>query len=129
MDGRDIGTVVLPDADVKVYLTADAKVRARRRYLENLAAKKSGRDLSPEDLDLAAIEKDVRERDDRDMNRKESPLRQAEDAVLVDSSDMTIDQVVEAILNLAAQKRPPAGNHCQDCGLLLRRGKGSGSRL
>ena len=105
MDGRDIGTVVLPDADVKVYLTADAKVRARRRYLENLAAKKSGRDLSPEDLDLAAIEKDVRERDDRDMNRKESPLRQAEDAVLVDSSDMTIDQVVEAILNLAAQKK------------------------
>ncbi|MGN1024741.1 MAG: (d)CMP kinase, partial [Lachnospiraceae bacterium] len=105
MDGRDIGTVVLPDADVKVYLTADSRVRARRRYLENLEAKKKGRELSPEDLDLDAIEKDVKERDARDMNRAESPLRQAEDAVLVDSSDMTIDQVVETILNLAAQKK------------------------
>lgn len=105
MDGRDIGTVVLPDADVKVYLTADSRVRARRRYLENLEAKKKGRDLSLEDLDLDAIEKDVKERDERDMNRAESPLRQAEDAVLVDSSDMTIDQVVETILNLAAQKK------------------------
>ena len=105
MDGRDIGTVVLPDADVKVYLTASSAVRARRRYLENLEAKKKGKELSPEDLDLPTIQKDVEERDYRDMHRRESPLRQADDAVLVDSSDMTIDQVVETILNLAAQKK------------------------
>lgn len=105
MDGRDIGTVVLPNADVKVYLTASAGVRARRRYLENLEAKKSGRELSPDDLDPAKIEEDITKRDHDDMTRKISPLRQAPDATLVDSSDLTIDQVVEAILNLVAVKK------------------------
>lgn len=105
MDGRDIGTVVLPDAQIKVYLTASAAVRARRRYLENLGKQKAGADVAPEDLDLQVIQKDIEERDYRDMHRAASPLRQAEDAVLIDSSDMTIDQVVEAILNLVASKK------------------------
>lgn len=92
MDGRDIGTCVLPDANVKVYLTASSKVRAKRRYDELMA--------KGESCDIDAIEKDIIERDERDMTREMSPLRQAEDAVLVDSSDMDIEQVVEAILNL-----------------------------
>lgn len=92
MDGRDIGTCVLPDADVKVYLTASSKVRAKRRY-DELTAK-------GEACDIDAIEKDIIERDERDMTREMSPLKQAEDATLVDSSDMDIEQVVEAILGL-----------------------------
>ena len=102
MDGRDIGTVVLPDAQVKVYLTASAEVRARRRYKENLTAAKAGAQKSADDLNPEKIRQDIEERDRRDMTREISPLRQAEDAVLVDSSDMTIDQVAETILNLAA---------------------------
>ncbi|MCR5654644.1 MAG: (d)CMP kinase, partial [Lachnospiraceae bacterium] len=89
MDGRDIGTVVLPGADVKVYLTASSAVRAKRRF-DELTAK-------GETCDLAKIEADIIERDERDMNREISPLRQAEDATLVDSSYMTIDEVVDAI--------------------------------
>lgn len=92
MDGRDIGTCVLPGADVKVYLTASAEVRAKRRY-EELQAK-------GESCDLQKIAADIVERDRRDMNREISPLKQAEDAVLLDSSDKGIDQVVEAILDL-----------------------------
>lgn len=93
MDGRDIGTCVLPQADVKVYLTASAACRAKRRY-DELQAK-------GESCDLAAIEADIRERDERDMTRAISPLRQAEDAVLVDSSDMTVEEVIEKIASLA----------------------------
>lgn len=92
MDGRDIGTFVLPDADVKVYLTASSRTRAKRRYDELTA-----RGVP---CDLEQIEQDIIERDSRDMNREISPLRQAEDAVLVDSSDMTIRQVADAILAL-----------------------------
>ncbi len=92
MDGRDIGTCVLPHADLKIYLTASVKVRAGRRYAE-LKAK-------GEDCDLAVIEKDIEERDYRDMHRDISPLCQAEDAVLIDSSDMTIEEVVKKILEL-----------------------------
>lgn len=92
MDGRDIGTVVLPNADVKVYLTASAATRAKRRYLE---LQEKG-----EKPDLAQIEQDIAERDYRDMHREHSPLRQAEDAVFLDSSDMTIDEVVERIASL-----------------------------
>ena len=92
MDGRDIGTVVLPNASVKIYLTASSKVRAERRYLE-LKAK-------GEEADINKIEADIIERDNRDMNRDISPLRQAEDAVLIDSSDMTIDEVVKAMIEL-----------------------------
>ena len=92
MDGRDIGTVVLPNAEVKVYLTASSLVRAKRRALE-LEAK-------GEAVDLAKIEADIIDRDNRDMTREISPLKQAEDATLIDSSYMNIDEVVEAILNL-----------------------------
>lgn len=92
MDGRDIGTVVLPNADVKVYLTASVEVRAQRRYKELIEKGLSA--------DLEQIKKDIEERDYRDMNRDIAPLRQAEDAVLVDSSYMTIDESVQAILDL-----------------------------
>lgn len=97
MDGRDIGTCVLPRADVKVYLTAGSAVRARRRY-DELTAK-------GEPCDLKQIEEDIIERDHRDMTRELSPLRQAEDAVLIDSSEMTIDEVVDAIIALYEKKR------------------------
>ena len=92
MDGRDIGTCVLPDADVKVYLTASVETRAKRRY-DELTAK-------GEACDLDVIARDIKERDERDMNRETAPLRQAEDAVLVDSSDMTIEEVVKEIAGL-----------------------------
>ncbi len=87
MDGRDIGTVVLPHANVKIYLTASSAVRAKRRYDELTAKGQS--------CCLDAIEKDIIERDYRDMHRETSPLRQAEDAVLLDSSELDIDGVVE----------------------------------
>ena len=93
MDGRDIGTCVLPDAQVKVYLTASAHTRAERRYKELLEKGDTSKSLE-------MIEADIEERDYRDMHREISPLCQAEDAVLVDSSDMTIEEVVDAILNL-----------------------------
>ena len=93
MDGRDIGTVVLPEAECKVYLTASAEVRAGRRYKE-LTEKGI-------DCDLAEIEKDIIARDEQDMKREIAPLTQAEDAVLVDSSNLTIDEVVEKICELA----------------------------
>ncbi len=92
MDGRDIGTVVLPGADLKIYLTASSKVRAQRRYNE-LVAKGT-------ECDIEAIEKDIIERDYRDMHRDIAPLKQADDAILVDSSDLSIDQVAERILDL-----------------------------
>ena len=92
MDGRDIGTVVLPNAEVKVYLTASSLVRAQRRALE-LEAK-------GESADLSKIEADIIERDNRDMTRAISPLKQAEDAVLLDSSDMTIDEVVDEMIRI-----------------------------
>ena len=96
MDGRDIGTVVLPDADLKVYLTASSKVRAERRFKELI-----GKGIK---CDFDLIEKDIIDRDYRDMHRENSPLKQAEDAVLVDSSDMTIEQVAEKILELYRAK-------------------------
>lgn len=92
MDGRDIGTTILPNADVKIYLTASSECRAKRRYLE---LQEKGIVCDP-----AEIQRDIEERDQRDMNREISPLRQAEDAVYVDSSDMTIDEVVKAILQV-----------------------------
>lgn len=92
MDGRDIGTCVLPNAQVKVYLTADSRVRAKRRYME----------LTQKGIpcDLDTIEKDIIERDRQDMTRKISPLVQAEDAILIDSSDQTIDEVADAVIAL-----------------------------
>ena len=96
MDGRDIGTTILPDADVKIYLTASSLTRARRRYLEY---QEKG-----EACDLAEIQKTIEERDQRDMTREISPLCQAEDAVLVDSSELTIDETVEKILSVYHSK-------------------------
>ena len=96
MDGRDIGTVVLPNAQVKIFLTASVAVRANRRYLELL--QKIGT------ANLEEIEAQIRERDHRDMNRPIAPLKQAEDAVLVDTSDMTIEEVVEKILAIIDEK-------------------------
>ena len=89
MDGRDIGTNILPDADVKIYLTASVETRAKRRY-EELSAK-------GEHITLEKIMTDIKERDHRDMTREVAPLKQAEDAILVDSSNMTIDEVVRTI--------------------------------
>ena len=97
MDGRDIGTCVLPNAQVKVYLTASSLVRAKRRY-DELTAK-------GEVCDLARIQADIEERDYRDMHREHSPLCQAEDAVLVDSSDMSIDEVIDTILGLCEKRQ------------------------
>ena len=92
MDGRDIGTNILPDADVKVYLTASSRTRANRRYLElhekNVAC------------NLDEIEREIIARDERDMNREIAPLKQAEDAILIDSSDLSIEEVTEKILEL-----------------------------
>ncbi len=102
MDGRDIGTCVLPEADLKIYLTASSLVRARRRY-EELKAK-------GEECSLDDIEKDIIERDYRDMNRENSPLKQAEDAVLLDSSAMTIPQVVDRILALFQERQVEGGS-------------------
>lgn len=92
MDGRDIGTCVLPDADVKVYLTASVETRAKRRFDE----------LSEKGIscDFDEIAKDIAERDQRDMTRETAPLKQAEDAHLVDSSDMSIEEVVSAVISL-----------------------------
>lgn len=90
MDGRDIGTCVLPDADVKIFLTASVEKRAKRRY-DELVEK-------GEQCDLKTIEEDIRKRDEQDSTRELAPIRQAEDAHLVDSSDMTIQEVVDAII-------------------------------
>lgn len=96
MDGRDIGTNVLPDAQVKIYLTASSAERARRRYTELVE--------KGEQADLAQIEQDIIERDTRDMNREIAPLKQAEDAVYIDSSDMQIDEVTETIKKLVLKE-------------------------
>lgn len=96
MDGRDIGTVVLPDADLKIFLTARDEVRAERRYKE---LKEKGQDVTYE-----GILKDLRDRDYRDTHRENSPLKQADDAILVDTSDMTKEEVVDYIYALFMKK-------------------------
>lgn len=96
MDGRDIGTCVLPAANVKIYLTASVGCRAKRRF-DELTAK-------GETCDLAVIEADIAKRDHQDMTREHSPLRQAEDAVLLDSSELTIQEVVAQILAFVETK-------------------------
>lgn len=97
MDGRDIGTAVLPDAQMKIYLTAGTAVRAKRRYDE---LKARGIDKS-----LESIEKDIRDRDYRDMHRDISPLCQAEDAILVDTSDMDIETVLNTVRRIYEEKK------------------------
>ena len=96
MDGRDIGTVVLPKADLKIYLTASVETRAKRRFLE----------LTEKGIPckIEEIEKDIEERDYRDMHREHSPLRQAEDAVYLDSSEMDVEEVAAAILDALKNK-------------------------
>ncbi|MDD7758945.1 MAG: (d)CMP kinase [Aerococcus suis] len=91
MDGRDIGTVVLPDADLKIYLTATPQARARRRYAEN-----NEKGYSTESL--ATLEKDIKARDNYDMQREQSPLKQASDAIVIDSSDMDLNAVENRII-------------------------------
>jgi len=96
MDGRDIGTVVMPDADVKIFLTASSEVRAKRRVKE---LEEKG-----EHPDFDTVKKEIEERDHRDMTREISPLKQAADAILVDTSDMTIEEVVEKICSICGEK-------------------------
>ncbi len=93
MDGRDIGTQVLPNADIKIYLTASVSVRAMRRYRQLL-------DAGHKSENLSVIERDIEERDYRDTHRSISPLRRANDAVYLDSSDMSIEEVVDTIIQL-----------------------------
>ena len=97
MDGRDIGTCVLPNADVKIYLTASGHTRAVRRFKEYLE--------KGMEADLAQIEADIEKRDHQDMNREISPLKKAEDAVLLDSSDMTIEEVLDAMTAVCGKKK------------------------
>lgn len=101
MDGRDIATCVLPEAQVKIYLTASVETRAQRRYME---LQKKGVDCH-----LENIKKDIADRDERDMNRKIAPLRQAEDAVFLDSSDMTIEEVVQEVIRLCRRAAEEKG--------------------
>lgn len=96
MDGRDIGTNVLPDAEVKVFLTADPMVRAKRRYDQLIQAGK--------EADLDAIFEDIKERDYQDIHRQLNPLQQADDAVLLDTSDMSIEKVMNTIVEMAGEK-------------------------
>ena len=96
MDGRDIGTCILPNADVKIFLTASVECRATRRYKEMLER--------GVEADYDEIAKDIAKRDEQDMNRAVAPLKQAEDAVLVDTSDMNIDEVVAAIRKIYQEK-------------------------
>lgn len=96
MDGRDIGTIVLPNADLKIYLTAGSRERATRRYKEL-----SGKGIP---CSVDEIEKDIIDRDYQDMNREVSPLKKAQDAILIDSSNMTIDDVTNNILELFTKK-------------------------
>lgn len=96
MDGRDIGTNILPDAQLKIYLTASVETRARRRFLQ---LQEKG-----EACDLAKIERDIEERDCRDVNRDIAPLKRAEDAVLIDSSAMSIEEVTARICELYRER-------------------------
>lgn len=107
MDGRDIGTCVLPDAQLKIYLTAEVSARARRRYNELI---KKG-----VEADYAQIEADIRERDYRDMHRDIAPLRQAEDAIFVDSSELSVEEVLAVLGKLyeKAEKKGAAGTKNQ----------------
>ena len=98
MDGRDIGTVVLPQATLKVFLTARARVRAERRYKQLVKLDKL------EGATLESIEKDIEERDYRDSHREIAPLKPADDAVTIDTSDLTIAEVEAAILDELAKR-------------------------
>lgn len=96
LDGRDIGTVVLKDAELKIYQIASIECRAMRRHKENIE-----RGL---DSDLEAIKAEIAQRDEQDMNRAISPLKKADDAVEIDTSDMSLDEVVAHVMDLVAQR-------------------------
>jgi cytidylate kinase len=96
LDGRDIGTVVLPDAELKIYQVASIECRAIRRHKENLE-----RGI---DSDLEEIKKEIAERDHADMTREISPLKKADDAIEIDTSDMSLDEVVATVMDLVSQK-------------------------
>ncbi|MFN3562512.1 MAG: (d)CMP kinase [Chloroherpetonaceae bacterium] len=98
MDGRDIGTAIFPNAELKIYMMASARERAKRRYAE---LKAQNADL---DVSLDTLEAEIRQRDEEDMNRAVSPLRKADDAVVLDTSSLTIEQQVERIYQLALEK-------------------------
>lgn len=98
MDGRDIGTVVLPRAQVKIFLTASAEIRAQRRFKE-LVAK------GDKKVTLAQVLQDMKQRDERDANRPIAPLKPAEDSVILDTSEMTLEQVVSAMKQIAAERQ------------------------
>jgi len=114
VEGRDIGTVVVPDATLKVYLTADAAERARRRYQQNAnAAARAGVQGAPENTapgttdqaaDLAAVALDLHRRDSKDSNRAHAPLQAAADAVVIDSSELAVEETVGRVLALAQQR-------------------------
>jgi len=97
MDGRDIGTVVLPNADVKIFLTADPEVRAARRLAEM-------QEKGDKKATLASVLAEMKERDERDSHRKVAPLKQADDAELLDTTGMSLDEVIEAVLNMIKRK-------------------------
>ncbi len=96
MDGRDIGTVVLPDADLKIFLTANVEERAKRRYKEHI---KKGKQA-----EITKVIEDIVIRDQKDSTRKESPLKKADDAITLDTTDLTIEQVVRQIIELTDKK-------------------------
>jgi len=98
MDGRDIGTAIFPNAELKIYMMASARERAKRRYAE-LKSKNSALDVS-----LDALEAEIKQRDEEDMNRSVSPLRKADDAIVLDTSSLTIEEQVERIYELALEK-------------------------
>lgn len=101
MDGRDIGTVVLPHADLKIFLTANVEERAKRRVKENL---KKGKEV-----EIEKVIKDISTRDEKDSTRKESPLRMAEDAIILDTTHLTIDEVVNKIIDMTDKKENKRG--------------------
>ncbi len=102
VEGRDIGTVVVPDADLKIYLTADAAERARRRHRQNAAL--VGGPSADQGADLAAVATDLHRRDTKDASRTHAPLQAAADAVVVDSSELAVEETVARVLSLAAER-------------------------
>mgnify|MGYP003102821317 FL=1 len=96
LDGRDIGTFVLPDADFKFYLTASPEVRAKRRYDEMVAR--------GEQVDFEALKRDIAARDEQDSTRALAPLKKADDAILIDTSDMTVDEVLDTLKRKMQEK-------------------------